>query len=283
MPFRNVSLLIAVCAGLSGCSCSSRDEGGAQSLEIRGSADPQVDAPVAPGRDSHPLRPALELAQEVQADIGRNVRDYTATLVKSELSGGKLSPRSVIFVKIRHKPFSVYACSLEPESSKGNEGIYVAGRNDGNLLGHTTGVTGKLLGTLSLKPDGMLAMQGQRYPITEIGMLNLCRRLIEAAEEDMNHAECKVTIDREARLDGRSATRIEVVHPAPRAHFKFHLARIFIDNQLKLPVRYESYDWPKGDDAEPGLIESYAYRDIKLNAGLTDADFDAHNPEYHFP
>jgi hypothetical protein len=30
------------------------------------------------------------------------------------------------------------------------------------------------------------------------------------------------------------------------------------------------------------LIEDYGYEGLKLNAGLTDADFAMENPEYHF-
>jgi hypothetical protein len=37
------------------------------------------------------------------------------------------------------------------------------------------------------------------------------------------------------------------------------------------------------DGGEPPLIESYSYSDIKLNAGLTDKDFDYENEEYDFP
>jgi hypothetical protein len=30
------------------------------------------------------------------------------------------------------------------------------------------------------------------------------------------------------------------------------------------------------------LVEDYGYEDLKLNAGLTDLDFDPQNPEYRF-
>ncbi len=34
--------------------------------------------------------------------------------------------------------------------------------------------------------------------------------------------------------------------------------------------------------AAPELIEAYTYLNMKLNVGLTDADFDIHNPVYRF-
>ena len=54
--------------------------------------------------------------------------------------------------------------------------------------------------------------------------------------------------------------------------------RFVINQELtsKLLVRIQTYDW---DDH---LLENYAYEDLKLNTGLTDADFDSENPQYHF-
>jgi len=46
--------------------------------------------------------------------------------------------------------------------------------------------------------------------------------------------------------------------------------------ETKLPVRVNIYDW---DDT---LLESYGYETVKLNAGLTEADFDPNNSEYRF-
>jgi hypothetical protein len=30
----------------------------------------------------------------------------------------------------------------------------------------------------------------------------------------------------------------------PRDFFNFHLARIFVDDSLNIPIRYEAYAWP---------------------------------------
>jgi hypothetical protein len=67
---------------------------------------------------------------------------------------------------------------------------------------------------------------------------------------------------------------LEVVHPLPRPYFDFHIARIFIDEQLDLPVRYEAYTWPPAPGAKPELQECYTYLNLKLNIGLTDENFD---------
>ena len=230
----------------------------------------------------HPLMPALRFAKQAQEKMEKNIQDYSATLLKRERYHGKLGDPQTILVKIRHQPFSVHVCLLDAKGNRGDEAIYVDGQNDGKLLGHTTGLTGKLLGTVSLKPDGPIAMQGQRYPMTELGVLNLCRRLIEVGEEDLQHEECEVKFQRGQQFQDRACTRIEVTHPVRRDYFRFHVARIFVDEQRNVPLRYEAYDWPESPGGEPVLLEQYEYRDLKLNCGLTDADFDPKNPEYQF-
>ena len=239
-------------------------------------------ATTAPVVREHPLMPALRFAKQAQTEIEKNVRDYTATLLKRERMDGKLGEQEQVLVRIRHQPFSIYVCLVDAAGNKGDEAIYVEGQNDGKLLGHTTGIAGKLLGTISLKPDGPIAMRGQRYPMTETGVLNLCKRLIEVGTEDLQHDECEVTFLKAQKLQDRECTCIEVKHPVRREYFRFHVARIFVDDQWNVPLRYEAYDWPQQPGGEPELLEQYEYRDLKLNAGLTDADFDPKNPEYQF-
>jgi hypothetical protein len=275
---------------LAGCSGTSADSGREQAADslavasVETTHSRKADGPDAnlskPADANHPLAPAIQWAKEIKAGIERNVRDYTATLMKRERSSG--NAENLIKAKIRHKPLSIYVAQLAPEKKKGEEAIYIDGQNDGKLWGHTTGILGKMVGTVSLKPDDSWAMKGQHYPMTEIGILNLCKRLIAVGEEDMQHGECEVKFDRRVDLNGRECTCVEVTHPAPRKHFRFHIAKIFVDNELKVPVRYAAYDWPK-DGGEPELIEEYEYRDLKLNVGLTDSDFDVKNPEYQFP
>jgi hypothetical protein len=80
----------------------------------------------------HPMAPVHAWATQATANLEDNIQDYSATLMKRERLGGKLSDAyQAIFVKIRHKPFSVYMCFLAPDSHKGNEVIYIEGKNDG--------------------------------------------------------------------------------------------------------------------------------------------------------
>jgi outer membrane lipoprotein-sorting protein len=231
---------------------------------------------------AHPLQPALEIAQRGLAGIRANIQDYSATVVKRERIDGKLGEHEYMFAKIRQQPFSVYLYFLGPDSVKGQEVIYVDGRNDGNMLAHAGSGVRAMVGTVSLKPQSMLAMQGNRYPITELGVENLTRRLVEVAEHDKQFGECEVNFYPNAKVNGRICTCIQVVHPVPRRNFRFHLARVFIDDELTIPIRYEAYDWPQEQGGQPVLMEEYTYMNVKTNNGFTDADFDPKNTAYKF-
>lgn len=230
----------------------------------------------------HPLEPALALAAKGLASIKANINDYSCTVVKRERIDGKLGEHEYMFAKIRQKPFSVYLFFLGPEAVKGQEVIYVDGLNDGNMLAHAGSGVRAMVGTVALKPQSMLAMQGNRYPITELGVENLAKRLVEVAQHDKQFGECEVNFFPNAKVNGRICTCVQVVHPTPRRNFRFHQARVFIDDELLIPVRYEAYDWPEQAGGAPVLMEEYTYMNVKINQGFTDADFDPKNPSYKF-
>jgi hypothetical protein len=228
----------------------------------------------------HPLLPVIRWAREGLPALEK-VQDYCALFVSHERVNGRLYDEQYARIKVRQRPLSVYAEFLRPASIKGREVLYVEGRHQGRMLVHLSGVQ-RMLGVVSVRPDGPFAMFGHRYPITEIGLLNMVRRLLEVAEGDLRHGECKVRVVQGARINDHACTWIEVTHPLERPFFTFHVVRIFIDDQLNLPIRYEAYDFPAAPGGPPELIEQYSYLDLKLNNGYTDADFDVKNPQYHF-
>ncbi|MEX2119124.1 MAG: DUF1571 domain-containing protein [Pirellulales bacterium] len=228
----------------------------------------------------HPLLPAVRWAQ-ASMDQVLKVDDYSCTMVKRERINGELGEQEFMFVKVRHEPFSVYMYFLKPARIKGQEVIYVAGRNGGKMQAHGTGAK-KLFGTLSLDPNSALAMSGNRYPITDLGLRRLLQRLIQVGQHDTQFGECDVQFLPGTKINGRDCTCIQVTHPVPRREFIFHLARIYADTEHNLPIRYEAYEWPQEPGGPPLLVEEYTYLDLKFNNGFTDADFDIRNPSYDF-
>ncbi len=240
----------------------------------------------------HPLDPALRIAYASLKNVQANIKDYTAILIKRELVGGTLGEYEYMGVKVRNRkvvggriqtPFSVYMTFLKPAAVKGREVIYVENQNNGKLVAHEGGVKGRFLPTVDLDPNGMMAMRGQRYPITEVGIENLVAKLIEKGERDRQRGECKVEFLQGAKVGRRECTVLKVEHPVRRSYFDFYQAEIFIDNEFQIPVRYCAYDWPASPGSTQGqIMEEYTYQNIKLNVGLKDEDFDRNNPRYRF-
>ena len=279
----SVAALVA-CLLVSIVQAQSPGEQPASGLHRTGKGPGADDPGVAPAWtddvNKHPLMPALRWAKEALQQIEK-IDNYTATLIKRERTSGRMGPTESLFIKVRQKPFSIYAISLGPQSMKGQEALYVESANNGKMWAHGVGLRG-LLGTLPIDPTSQLAMEGQRYPLTEIGILRLTKRLIEVADSDMKYGECTMKWIDHVKINDRPCRCIEVVHPQPRDNFIFHIARIFVDDKLNLPIRYERYDWPSAPGGRLSLMEEYTYLDIKGNAGLTSADFDVRNPAYHF-
>jgi hypothetical protein len=248
------------------------------------------EVPRVPPAPAHPLAAALKIAVDGYEHIRRDIRDYTCILIKQERIDGQLNDYEYLMAKVRHHreqdgrvlvPFSVYLRFLGPKRLKDREVLYVAGRNNGDLLARKGGTRMPYLKVWA-DPHSELAMRDNRYPITEFGIENMVMRLIEVAREDLNHGECEVKFFKNAKVEGRQCTGIQVVHPVPRAHFRYHMARIYIDDQLQIPLHFASYDWPRTQNEGPRLLEQYTFRRMRLNVGLTDADFDPNNPEYGF-
>ena len=177
----------------------------------------------------------------------------------------------------------VYLAFQSPQSLKGREVIWGADLFDGTMAVHEVGM---LLGlkTLWLDPNGFLAMQGQQYPVSEIGIMKLIDKLIERGEKDRDNPDISVKIITDHELDGRPTHLIQIKRKKPsNEDDDFSLAEIILDPERQIILCYRAFGWPDEPDGKPILRESYTYHDVKTNAGLTDADFDPKNPEYNFP
>ncbi|HEX3656350.1 MAG TPA: DUF1571 domain-containing protein [Pirellulales bacterium] len=243
-------------------------------------------APKASSHDAIPDTPTLESAIAwAQTSLGhvREIRDYTCTLIKRERVGDRLIGPHYMTVKVRQQPYSVYLQYTAPQSVRNQEAIYVEGRNDGKLLAHPTGIRHRIVGTVALKPTSAIAMRGNRHPITEIGLAVLVEKLIVLGRRDLAEGSAaELTTTRGVLMNDRPCTIIEVRHPQRTDGLEYHIARIFIDEQMVLPVRFEAFGWPAASGEKPPLLEEYTYVDLKLNNGYTDADFDTANPQYGF-
>lgn len=240
----------------------------------------------------HPLDPALMVARKGLEYLQENVQDYTAKVAKREWAAGKLQNTQIFECKIRQRspedakeeiPLSFYLKFVSPRSVAGREVIWVEGRNDGKLVAHDGGVLGII--RVNLEPNSRLAMLGNRYPITELGIETLLIRMIEKGERarKLGKENCVVTVDRSITINKHKATLVTLTHPKQSDEYEFYKAKIYIDDELNLLVGYEGYLWPETEGGKEKLIERYFYTNIEINQGLSDSDFDPDNPDYDFP
>jgi hypothetical protein len=222
--------------------------------------------------------------------VNKEVQDYQCILIKQEQVEGKLRDMQFMQVKIRHEqrdgdtvtvPFSVYVKFLKPQRVVDREVLYVKGRNNGDLIARRGGRRSADM-TVELEPENQMAMDGNRYPITEIGFVTLVQRLIEVMENEIQPDNCEIKVFEDAKLDGRLCTHFELNLLKKQENTKFMSALVFVDNELRVPTHYAAYDWPEKEGDKPVMLEAYTYRKLKVNVGLTDKDFDRDNPEYKF-
>jgi uncharacterized protein DUF1571 len=215
-----------------------------------------------------PLRLLAEARKAFQ-----DVRDYTCVLIKKERLRGVMQPDNVVSMKVRNRPFSIYLRWQQPKDLGNQEACYVAGKNDGKMRVHSTGIPG-LVGWVSLDPTDERAKKNSNHTITEAGIGNLLNRYAKAweAEKVLNLTRVKIG---EYEFNKRRCVRVETQHPEkPDARFVSYRSVIYFDKETHLPVRAEIYDWPRqGGAAEGELLEVYSYVNLKLNVQLGDDAF----------
>jgi hypothetical protein len=222
----------------------------------------------------------LEVLVDVAARIDR-VEGYTATLRKQERLRGALGPEQTLAMKVRHRPFAVYLKFLAPV--EGKEIVYAEGHHDNKMIAHSTGVSRLLVPRLAVPPDHPIALAEARHPVTEAGLANLSRRLVEFRRKDLDDPEAVTILDRTAGPDGRSYLRSLHLHPRQAPDRPFARVEVLYDPETRFPIQITNFDWPRPEDkGDLPLAERYRYDDLDLDASLSALDFDPANPAYAF-
>ena len=234
-------------------------------------------SPLAAERES--IHRAKQMIANCKAQYD-TVRDYTCTFYKRERISGSLSDTQVMHLKVRTQPLSFYIKCVNPR--KGREAIWVKGKNDGKVVAHDAGFVKVLAGTMYLDPKGGVAMEDNRHPITDAGLGNLIETVRQSWDLELKPGETKVAFHPHMKVGARPCTMIETTHPKYDSSFVFHRVRLYIDDQLGLPIRIEGYNWPTKPGADPELLEEYTYAHLRINPGLAERDFDPANPAYSY-
>jgi hypothetical protein len=241
------------------------------------SAEVKLAARISEAGSTHVLMPAFKLAVAGLEALAK-VKDYEALFVRKELVDGALVS-SQITIKLRQEPFSVYLKFIEPNA--GREVIFVEGKNEGKLLVHETGFA-SLAGTLSLDPKGSLAMSGNRYPITMIGLKTMTETVVEKWLAVKNEKDLKVNVYPNATVGDLSCKVAETVLAKPVEGIPQQTCRLYFEKATGYPVRVQALAFPAKAGEKAETVEDYFYSKLKTNVGMTDKDFDAENEAYGF-
>src|SRR5437667_3354059 len=118
-----------------------------------------------------------------------------------------------------------------------------------------------------IDPSGEAARQESLIPITEIGFKQMIDRTIRILQQHMHIDPTGKNTQVEqfrATINLRPCTVLRVTHPQPQKGLLFHVANVFVDDELAVPVRLDSYDFPDQAGGEPVLLSEYTYTDLQL-------------------
>lgn len=253
-------------------------------------------------------------------EASRSLTDYTAVLVKRERFGKKLAQEEEILFKFA-KPFRVYMRWVG-KVNRGQEALYVQGENKDRLKAHKGGFLGLVsvnvnpIGSMAMDGqhhpvfhagieattvlvirDLKRGLARKEVRVMDRGEVNLDGRAVVKVEAffpetlagETHHAkdndtlwdvaerydqDMYVILSANKGVDGPADIRGGQSLLVP--HYYCQRSVSYFDVGTNLLVKIENYDW-NGD-----LYESYYYKDLKLNVGLTDEDFDPKNKGYKF-
>ncbi len=233
----------------------------------------------------HPLAETVRYATSLSAYIRANVRDYACRLVKRERINGKLQAHQFAHMKVRceqsyedgsAQPLSVFMQFVAPKTIKDRRVLYVANQNDGQVLVRKGGSLMKHI-KLKVDPFGPQSLSESRKPITDIGLDKILDQVAQQAKTDIDRdptaANTQVSYIRNEVVNNRPCSQIRIVHPQPGNGLESHITSLYLDDELQVPVRFVVSGWPDREGDEPPVNEEYNYIDLRLNVGLTDADF----------
>lgn len=222
-----------------------------------------VNAPERSGWSEHGARELETWLVEARRAV-EPIADYSATLETRERIEDALYPRRVLTLRVAESPFRVAAETLEPPGEKGQRVWYDASRRGGTLQARTPGFLGGLVGTVTLDPDGDLAMENRRHPIRDIGLRRLLEQVEEGFRPALRHRPPPRIRGIETDLGERPTRLVEalVSREPPDSALVY---RFGFDGASGLLVYYGLAELlPDG----PALVEEYLYRDVRTNLGL---------------
>jgi len=224
------------------------------------------------GAGGQPVRPdALQILLSMR-DSYKSVNSYTAVLVKGEPKAGKNNAEQQIFVKFK-KPFKVYM-KWTGDRYAGREVLYVQGENNDKLLAKPDGFLGAILKLVRLPSTHR--SDGSKHTVRDVGIGKLVESILDITLKAKESNDLRLVCHGVVVRNGRKAYQIERFLPQEKDCYEYKRVVIYVDAATRLPLEAYAYD------KNGRLSEFCAYKIIKLNPKIADAEFKVDNKEYGF-
>lgn len=208
----------------------------------------------------------------------KTVHDYTCTFWKQERIGGKLRKVETIGVRYRENPVSVFMTWLR-NADQVKRALYVDAPGFVDKHGQKTAkiepagaIVRLLVSEVDMPIHGDRARKASRSSMDLFGF----RQMLEALLRDDAKAEADGVLDLrydgESEVDGRPTYVLVRYLPYTGDGSKYPNAKMVmhIDQEWLVPTAVYGYADKEGTQ----LLCSYVFTDVKINPGLTDADFE---------
>ena len=211
----------------------------------------------------------LALLEECQEHYRNTIGSYTCTLVKQERIKGVLGKEQTVSVKFMGKPFSV-AMAWTENPGQGDRVLYVEGqRGDKMVVRPANGLLRALAGgSVLVDPRDKAARSASLRTVDQFGFERSLQNLVDVYRQAHAEGHLKQEFGGYASVAGRR-TIVLIRHLPAENDYPAAKSVIFIDLEHLIPIAVEGYGWNAPDE----LICRYVYKDIVLNAPLTDDDF----------
>jgi hypothetical protein len=222
-----------------------------------------------PLRAADPLGAMLAEAKSAHAAL----RDYVCVLTRQERVNGVVGPEQVAELRYRANPQSVSVRFGRPEAMSGASASHISGKRLDQAKVRPAGAKGADRFLLVGLDDPKATLDG-RHPVTGYGVGAVLERVAKAVATERGLNNPVEVYPSEFQFAGRAVTRYEVLTRRPHAHRYAHQMLVFVDNQTKLPVRWEAREAPKPGVPTGELIEAHSYTDLRPTVGLGDSAFE---------
>jgi len=210
----------------------------------------------------------VALLKLCQDNYQKHYSNYTCTFIKQETIRGRLGKEQTTTVKFMEKPFSVVMTWTANRPSPADRVIFVDGGNwPGKVLCRPAGIL-KAIGTQVREPWGDDAKAQSLKPITEFGIANMTKNLLDVYEVARKAGDGTEEFGGYFDLNGRRCVLlVRHLKPNPAQNYPAKKAEIYVDVEYLVPVCVKGWDW----NDQFSCI--YGYKDIKFNMPLTENDF----------